>query len=312
MEMEELIEKLEERNGEYNHLLYSREYSRGVALSEYIHAMRICDLKKIKSLLTYKYACKKSKKYSQKKNDNVMIGNINNNYPIYNYRDARIVVYTCIMGEYDDIKEPIWKDDNIQYICFTNNKKLLHKKQTKWIIKDIPNSVKYTNYTLVNRYIKMHPHEFFIGYDYAIYIDANVKVCSYVGKYIDGICDKTGLAMYKHSARNSIYDEAMVCKYYGKGNRKLIDKQIKRYKNEGFPYDYGLYEATIIIIDLKNNISKNILEDWWSEFIANGSLRDQLSLPYVLWKKKKNFSDVGILGENIFEDKKISIYQHNK
>ena len=36
----------------------------------------------------------------------------------------KICVYTCITGNYDDLKEVKVKEDNIDYICFTNNKGL--------------------------------------------------------------------------------------------------------------------------------------------------------------------------------------------
>ena len=43
----------------------------------------------------------------------------------------------------------------------------------------------------------------------------------------------------------------------------------------------------IIITDLKNEEAKKFLNDWWNEFISTKSLRDQISLQYVVWKNKK-------------------------
>lgn len=305
--MEKYLKELELRNKEYNELLYSREYSRGVALSVYLNAIKTCNIKKIQSLLLSKRASVKAQRYTKKKkyvNKEFKTG-IN----IEKYSNKKIVVYTCIIGNYDCVKEPIGEYSNIDYVCFTDNKKNIHKN-TRWMIKEIPSSINFDNNTLINRYIKMHPYELFAEYDYAIYVDGNVKVCSYIGDYIERIGDRTGVAMYSHNSRECIYDEAAVCKLYRKGNKNLINQQINRYRQEGFPKKFGLYEATVFAVDIKNKNGQQILSEWWKEFILSQSYRDQLSLPYIIWKRKLDFSDIGIIGENIFEDKKISIYQH--
>ena len=35
----------------------------------------------------------------------------------------RICVYTCITGNYDDL-QPVYQEEGIDYLCFTNNKDL--------------------------------------------------------------------------------------------------------------------------------------------------------------------------------------------
>ena len=62
--------------------------------------------------------------------------------------------------------------------------------------------------------------------------------------------------------------------------------------------DFGMVEATIIIVDLNNPIAKKIMDDWWYELLRSHSGRDQLSFPYVLWKNGYHISDVGCLGNN--------------
>ena len=39
----------------------------------------------------------------------------------------KICVYTCIAGDYDDLNEVLVKEEGIDYICFTNNKKIKSK-----------------------------------------------------------------------------------------------------------------------------------------------------------------------------------------
>ena len=56
-----------------------------------------------------------------------------------------------------------------------------------------------------------------------------------------------------------------------------------RIKTEGFPQNYGLPENNIIY--RKHNKAEiiSIMNDWWY-MLEHYSRRDQLSLPYVLWK----------------------------
>ena len=82
------------------------------------------------------------------------------------------------------------------------------------------------------------------------------------------------------------------------------------YNKEGFPKDYGMYECTIIASDLQNTTSAEVFDQWWKAFLQSKSYRDQLSLPYVMWKSGMDYNDIGCLGENIFDDCRITVYNH--
>jgi hypothetical protein len=99
---------------------------------------------------------------------------------------------------------------------------------------------------------------------------------------IDRFLRDSDIAMFKHYKRDCIYDEAKVCKKMKLDDPGIIDRQMAKYKKEGYPAKNGLNEGTIILrrhtkkIEEFNNL-------WWSE-ISSGSRRDQLSLNYCLWK----------------------------
>ena len=117
--------------------------------------------------------------------------------------------------------------------------------------------------------------------------------------------------MHRHGARDCVYDEAMVCLLYRRGSAKKIKEQMAKYCSEGFPKNYGLNEANVIVADLKNNRSSNLLNEWWNELLCAGSLRDQLAWPYVLWKNKLSVDDVGCLGVDVYTNAKFQINKHN-
>lgn len=166
---------------------------------------------------------------------------------------------------------------------------------------------------LINRYIKMHPNELFKEYDFSIYIDGNIKIISTLSSLINQVGENTGLALHRHSIRNCIFEEIEACKTLKKGNYEKMKIQADRYRNEGFPSKFGLLECNVIVSNLNNINSKIILNEWWNEFKYSDSRRDQIVLPYILWKKGFSIKDIGNLGENIYYNPKFRIDgRHNK
>ena len=249
----------------------------------------------------------KTKKYKEK-----FVSNAKNDkeYEIYNDNTKKIAIYTCITGNYDNIYEPIIKEKKCDYILFTNNSNL---KSDKYKVMDIPEYILENNKDniLINRYIKMHPFELFKDkYDYTIYLDGNIRVISNVSSFVNCVSSKYGIAMHKHSIRNCIFKEEEVLKLLHKGNKEKIREQLNNYKSEGFPTEYGMLEANVIVTDIKNQKSKDIINDWWNEFIKSGSFRDQLSLPYVLWKNNIKVEEIATLGNNVYDNPKIEVESH--
>lgn len=296
-----IYEKIEELNLETIKLKTSREYLIGkkiLKISKYIKELKINVL--IKKIIENK----KLSKYSHIEEEN--------NYKkteVNNKSKPKIAVYTCITGNYDKmILEPFIQVDNIDFYLFTDN---FEQKSKYWSIESIPKKVneRYNN-ILKNRYLKMHPYELFENYDYSIYIDGNVQVMSDLTDLVFSINKKVGIAMHKHQFRDCICDEIEVCKIKKKGNYNEMKKQVERYIQEGFPKKFGMLEATIIVTDLKNKIARKILNDWWNEFISTQSLRDQISLQYIVWKNNLKIEDIAVLGNNLYRNPKFRVNIH--
>lgn len=306
-EKERLIEAIECVNREKKELLNSREYKLGSNILKIIEYLKRLNIKAIHKKIVIRRKTKKDKKF---------LSNVKpNNFKIpkeefESVENKRIVVYTCITGNYDNAIKPLYNNDNVDYIILTNNDKLQHDGwQEMKIDKKI---LDLNNNVLINRYIKMHPAELFASkYDYAIYIDGNIRSVSDLSKLISYVNDKTGLALHRHQSRDCIYVEEKACELYGKGKKENLRKQVKNYKKEGFPENFGMLECNVVVTDLNNNIATNILNAWWKEFISSDSRRDQLSLPYVLWKNGFEIEDVGCLGTNVNKNDKIEIVKHN-
>lgn len=303
--MEELYNAIETLNKEKNETKKSKEYKLGKAICMYFSDIVNFRYKKIIKNLKNKKVSKIIKKkyyhpdkYEYTEND-------------IDYKNKKIAIYTCILNNYDKLQKPLVKFDNVEYFIITDNVDKYKEYRDIYKIIEIPKEISDKGNIIANRYVKLHPKNFFEGYDYAIYLDGNVRVVSDIRTFIKRCSTEIGIAMHIHRERNCIYEEAEVCKMLGRGNVEKINEQIEKYQKEEFPKKYGMNEATIIVSNLKNDNAYKLLDEWYLEFINSESLRDQLAWPYILWKNHYKITDVGILGNNIYENYKVEMINHD-
>lgn len=304
-----LMQALEELNLRYINLQNSKEMRVGkniISIKKNINKARFSDIlllfkkKHGQKIIDKKYPGKQPGENQTMSDRLKNITHVNSN--------VRVAIYTCIVGGYDQLCEPIFANDGYDFFVFSDKK----LKSNVWKSKEIPEKIqKLNDKTLINRYLKMHPSEFFPEYDYAVYIDGNVCIVSDISSLISVADDgKVGFAMHRHVTRECIYEEAEACILYGKGNPQNLKKQIARYKKDGFPIKFGMLEATVIIFNLKSKECQVIMSEWWNEFLKSHSKRDQIALPYVLWKNGYKILDVGNLGNNVYKNPKFQVLSH--
>ena len=193
------------------------------------------------------------------------------------------VVYTCITGGYDDLRDHDFINQEWDYICFTDDLSIDKDGNSKWQVRgfcfdeldDVRNQ----------RWHKLHPHILFSEYQKSIYIDANINILdSKIFDTVDEIIYKEKpIAIRAHPERDCLYDELIVCIELGKDNEAIMRSQVELIRADGFPEKFGLFETNIIYRDHHDKLVKTLMEDWWW-WIKNYSRRDQLSLTYVAWK----------------------------
>lgn len=196
----------------------------------------------------------------------------------------RLLVYTALFGDYDFLIDPQEKFEGCDFICFTDQKQL---KSDFWEIHlvdkcDLP-------LRMMNRKYKILPHLFIPFYERSLYIDSNIAILKNPKNLANKYLNKFDFVAPKHFLRNCAYDEAKKCIILMKDTKKNIKNQILRYKKDNFPTQFGLSENNIL---LRNHLKKNVLvlmESWWQE-LNKETMRDQLSLPYVLWKANQSYN----------------------
>ena len=110
-------------------------------------------------------------------------------------RDKKIAVYTCIIGGYDDLIQPLVEDPRCDYYLLGLNQPE-NMGVYKWvdITGKIPDCIR-EDYHRINRYCKIHPHIFFPQYDYSIYVDGRVQIQTIISHLPEKL-SKIGIASY--------------------------------------------------------------------------------------------------------------------
>jgi hypothetical protein len=203
-------------------------------------------------------------------------GNLNEKQ--YCLDNKKMVVYTGIFGHYDTLWNPLYIDENVDYICFTDDRNLT---SDYWKIRYV--ECEDSNNALNVRKYKCMPHRFLPEYDVSVWIDARLQPKSSILEYIRNNMHEAGILFFPHYSRDCVYEEGAENITQHRENVGKIINQMYKYFGEGYPEHNGLYCGTCIAREHNRYNIINLMEDWYSE-ILNTSARDQISLPYVLWK----------------------------
>lgn len=229
-------------------------------------------------------------------------------------KKERLAVYTCIIGDYDDLKQPRVIEEQCDYFCLSFEEPQ-NPGVYQWI--DISPFLKgmMLDNTQVNRFCKMHPHLFFKDYRYSFYYDGSIEII----RSIAGLTRKignVGIGLYEAGGYGNldIYGEAallVLSRRTSGDTTEIIVKQIARYIGEGFPRNFGEAANGAIVREHNNPKCINIMETWWNEIIKE-SRRDQLSFWYAVWKNGYLPQDVGSLGKSLRTGAEYIIHDHKK
>ncbi len=208
---------------------------------------------------------------------------------IYKYKtwNNYKVIYTSITNGYDNILNPEFINYDYDYILFSDN--YFNDSETIWEFYPIPNEINNLKLSpaKIERYVKINPHKCLsLKYNFSFYIDGNVIIKNDINLFMNKIKKQLGNFMFyipKHPVRICLFEEMKVVVENKIDSIRNVFPQMEKFIKEGFPHNYGLPEANILIrYHLNSNIIK-LMEDWWN-IVKNGSYRDQLSFSYAAWK----------------------------
>jgi hypothetical protein len=204
------------------------------------------------------------------------------------------IVYTAIIGKYDNLHEPKIYNEDWEYICFTDNPNILRSKYWKIIDINLYSELKNINkQILLARVIKWSPTYMFENIEYSIWVDANMVINVDLNKFINLLPKNVPIILTKHPNRNCIYQEIIAIK--SRIDRGIVKENINgvnkwaldlKYKNK-YPENNGLCQTGLKIHNHKftENLY-NIGKMMRSIMNQYDIIRDQLIFNYICYKLK--------------------------
>jgi len=196
-------------------------------------------------------------------------------------KQKRYVIYSAMVGAYDDILQPKVVDERFDYILFSNEIK--EKQIGVWQVRPI--AYHNEDNTRICRYVKTHPEELLKEYDVSVWIDSNIQIMTdYLYRRVIKLDEENVLvSALWHPARHCIYAEAFAVLQIRVEFEETIIKWCHKLRKEHYPRENGLSETGITYRKHRDNAVAHLDELWWKS-IDNYSRRDQLSFTYAMWK----------------------------
>ena len=191
------------------------------------------------------------------------------------------VVYTSIVGEFDQLLQPLSIDNTFDYVCFVKKGQTIKGEVGVWNIREIP--FEHESARLLSRFPKLLPHKVLPDYDYSLWIDGNVtiktsEIYDIINRKIEECVLYSGL---NHWSEDCAYEDAALCIDSGKDTLSHVLRTISFLKKKHFPKHWGLFENNVIFRAHHASKVVNFDELWW-ELLNNYPNRDQLIHPYSM------------------------------
>ncbi len=193
----------------------------------------------------------------------------------------RKVIYTCIVGGYDELRQPEIVDPSFDCICFSDD--FQESRIGVWEILPIPYAC--GDATRLSRYVKILPHKALPDYEVSVWVDANIQITGHeFYNYLSAAIDSGVLiAQVPHPSFECVYDDMRAIAIMDRESFREVYRQYRHLKKEGFPSGYGMFENNLILRFHNNPTVIAVSEEWWQEYNTY-STRDQFSLMYLYWK----------------------------
>lgn len=193
----------------------------------------------------------------------------------------RYVIYSALVGNYDEILQPLVEDERFDFVLFTD---IITKDRVGvWQVRPI----EYHNddNTRICRYVKTHPEILLPDYAVSVWIDSNIQIID--GFIYDRIIelDREGILFSSmwHPSRNCIYQEAFAVVNMMVEHERTVVDWCHYLRKKRYPKDNGLCETNVMFRKHINPLVHETDMLWWDS-IDRFSRRDQLSYNYSLWE----------------------------
>lgn len=206
--------------------------------------------------------------------------------------DMELLFYTVNLCNYDRNQNIIGIRSVLpqyDFVCVTDNPRLATSMGWKVHEVHIQDFIKKNRNELLDltRYFKMNPKALGIKSDINIYFDSN-KYITNISKVIE-FCrelyaSNKKMTIASHWGRDNVKDECDAVVKENKAYKYQVEEEYSKLIKDGFKDDVGLFCASIEIRKTNSYNMKHLLELWWDMYKNSPSKRDQITLPYCIWK----------------------------
>ena len=196
-------------------------------------------------------------------------------------KKAKVAFVTAIIGDFDALFLPKYLEGDVDYYCFSDTLSdgygVFQIYKPPYIDADPRRTARYIKTNLL-KYIK--------GYDYVVWVDANIEVNVMVTELVQRVSNSSHtLGAIQHPVRNNLFEEAAEIISWKLDDVDVVKEQIARYEYIHNLRFEPLIESNVLVMDARDEKIHNFMRIWWNE-INNFSRRDQLSIGYALKEAK--------------------------
>ena len=194
------------------------------------------------------------------------------------------VVYTCIVGDFDNLAPPAEVNRHLRHICFTDRPR---RVPSAWEARPLADGCSAYNSRLASRYYKFSPQVLFPDARYSVWMDGSVLCRADLDLVLEEFSRRgLSVAAFLHPVGRSVREEAMECFECGKlkgEERTTYKSQLQGYQLQGFDLETVVSWNGFLVRDhLGPGVSEAMNCVW--EQLNEHTGRDQLCFQYALWK----------------------------
>lgn len=195
----------------------------------------------------------------------------------------RIAVVTAVTGGKDRVAPPLKRFRGVDFVLFSDDAETAVEG---WNVRSIPEWSADPDRAPRRhaRAVKVLSTLLLPGYDFHLWHDGTHEVVEDPQELVRRYLKKPSvpIATFRHKQRSCVYDEARAVLDVKLDGRDNVVRQMRDYRAAGFPRDHGLLETPVMLRRVCPETTAIELA-WWEQ-ICRYSSRDQLSLPFVLWR----------------------------
>lgn len=193
---------------------------------------------------------------------------------------SEAVIYTCITGGYDVLRQPAHIDPDFDYVCFVDPGQESGGKAGVWELRALP-ELPGASAQALSRWPKINPHLALPEYRYSLWMDGNVTIAdpAFYGLIKEKMAAGTIFAAIRHPFRDDVYEEAYRCLAYDRETFGNLMRVVSFLRSEGYPRHAGLFENGVLLRQSSEPAVVAADELWWRLF-NEYSCRDQLTSGY--------------------------------